>query len=126
MQISSGNSVTLANLTDSAAPDGSLIIYEMHQYLDTDGSGTSATCVSSTIGQERVAAATQWLKETGNRGIIGEMAGGANADCISAVTGMLSYMEENSDAWVGWLWWGGGPWVSPLQYPHPPALVLEY
>ena len=30
------------------------IIYEMHQYLDSDGSGTSATCVSSTIGAERM------------------------------------------------------------------------
>lgn len=90
----------------------------MHQYLDGDGSGTSETCVSSTIGQERITAATEWLKKTGKRGVIGEMAGGANANCITAVTGMLNYMEANSDAWMGWLWWGGGPWVSSPQYPQ--------
>ena len=36
---------------------------EMHQYLDSDGSGTSDQCVSSTIGAERIAAATSWLQE---------------------------------------------------------------
>lgn len=96
----------LANLTD---PDNK-ILYEMHQYLDSDGSGTSATCVSSTIGVERVVGATQWLKANGKVGILGEFAGGANSVCQQAVTGMLSYMEENSDVWLGALWWGGGPW----------------
>lgn len=31
-----------------------LLYYEMHQYLDSDGSGTSATCVSSDIGVQRI------------------------------------------------------------------------
>ena len=57
------------------------IVYEMHQYLDSDNSGTSATCVSSTIGQERVTSATSWLKTNGKKGIIGEFAGGANSQC---------------------------------------------
>lgn len=92
------------------------IIYEMHQYLDSDGSGTSATCVSTTIGKERVTEATAWLKANGKKGIIGETAGGANSQCISALDGMLSYMETNSDVWLGWLWWGGGPWWGDYIY----------
>jgi endoglucanase len=44
----------------------------MHQYLDSDGRGISATCVSSTIGSERVKAATQWLKNNKKLGILGE------------------------------------------------------
>ncbi|CAM6004453.1 unnamed protein product [Sphagnum balticum] len=47
--VSSGTSTTMAALMD---PNDN-IIYEMHQYLDSDGSGTSATCVSTTIGSER-------------------------------------------------------------------------
>ena len=88
------------------------LVYEMHQYLDSDGSGTSTACVSGTIGQERVTAATQWLKSNGKKGIIGEFAGGANTQCQSAVKGMLTYMGQNTDVWTGALWWGGGPWVS--------------
>ncbi|PYI05518.1 glycoside hydrolase, partial [Aspergillus sclerotiicarbonarius CBS 121057] len=51
----------LVNLTDPS----NKLIYEMHQYLDSDGSGTSSTCVSSTIGAERIASATTWLRENG-------------------------------------------------------------
>ncbi|KAJ5735383.1 endo-a-1-4-glucanase [Penicillium malachiteum] len=96
----------LVNLTDTEDK----IVYEMHQYLDSDGSGTSATCVSSTIGQSRVESATQWLIDNNKVGILGEFAGGVNDVCEEAIEGMLSYMEENSAVWLGGLWWAAGPW----------------
>lgn len=52
----------------------------MHQYLDSDGSGTSETCVSATIGAERLAAATAWLQQTGLKGFLGEIGAGSNDD----------------------------------------------
>lgn len=87
----------------------------MHQYLDSDGSGTSAECVSSTIGVERIAAATQWLKDNNKKGIIGEYAGGKNTQCMQAVTGLLDQLKANTDVWMGAMWWGGGP-VSSLYF----------
>lgn len=98
----------------------------MHQYLDSDGSGTSTNCVSSTIGAERIVAATAWLKANGKRGVIGETAGGANTQCISAVTGMLQSLSDNSDVWTGWLWWGGGPWWGDYMYSMEPAVGNAY
>jgi endoglucanase len=86
------------------------IVYEMHQYLDSDGSGTSSTCVSSTIGAERIADATAWLQENNFKGILGEFAGGVNSDCEAAVTGMLDALVASNDVWLGAMWWGGGPW----------------
>ncbi|OQE24002.1 hypothetical protein PENFLA_c010G02765 [Penicillium flavigenum] len=103
-----------------------LIIYEMHQYLDSDGSGTSDTCVSSTIGRERVVAATQWLKDNGKRAFLGEFAGGANSVCQSAVTGMLDYLQENSDVWVGASWWSAGPWWGNYMYSFEPPSGVGY
>lgn len=50
----------------------------MHQYLDSDGSGTSEICVSSTIGVERITAATQWLTAHGFKGLLGEIGTGSN------------------------------------------------
>ncbi|KAK4145114.1 glycoside hydrolase [Dichotomopilus funicola] len=120
--IDSGNGETLLPLSD---PQDKLV-YEMHQYLDTDGSGTHEECVSSTIGQERIQAATQWLKDNGKLGIIGEFAGGANSQCIDAITGMLSYMSDNSDVWTGWLWWGGGPWWGDYMYSMEPPSGVAY
>lgn len=118
----------MAKLTDPSDK----IVYEMHQYLDSDGSGTATACVSSTIGRERLADATAWLKQNNKMGIIGETAGGANAQCIDALQDMLSFMEDNSDVWAGWLWWGGefgiplllllSPQLSCLL-PLPPSLA---
>jgi endoglucanase len=102
------------------------IVYEMHQYLDSDGSGTSATCVSTTIGAERIAAATTWLQENGKKGIIGEFAGGANADCETAVEGMLDALAAASDVWMGALWWGGGPWWESYIYSMEPPSGTDY
>ncbi|KAK7723338.1 hypothetical protein SLS57_004532 [Botryosphaeria dothidea] len=118
----SENGNTMAALTD---PQDKLV-YQMHQYLDSDGSGTSETCVSSTIGQERLKAATQWLKDNGKKGLIGEFAGGNNDQCKTAVKGMLSYMKENSDVWTGALWWAAGPWWSTYIYSMEPTGGVAY
>jgi len=103
---SSGNSDYFGGLTD---PNNNIAI-EMHQYLDSDGSGTNGTCVSSTIGSERIADATLWLQENNMKGFLGEFGGGSNAVCIEAVQGMLCDMQNSGGAWIGALWWAAGPW----------------
>lgn len=116
-----GNSYTAASnwatvndamktLTD---PQGR-IIYEMHLYLDSDGSGTHADCVSTTIGVERAQGATAWLKANGKIGIIGEFAGGANSQCSTAISNLFAHLKANNDVWKGAMTWGGGPWVRAI------------
>ncbi|KAL5338413.1 glycoside hydrolase superfamily [Aspergillus crustosus] len=102
------------------------IVYEMHQYLDSDGSGTSEVCVSSTIGEERVTAATQWLKDNGKIGIIGEFAGGDNDQCREAITGLLETLSANTDVWLGALWWAAGPWWADYIYSIEPPSGVAY
>jgi endoglucanase len=104
--VSSGNAASLINLKD---PENKLV-YQMHQYLDTDGSGTSANCVSATIFKERLQAATKWLKDNKKQGVIGEFAAGNNAQCVAALKDGLNYMTQNSDVWLGGIWWAAGPW----------------
>jgi endoglucanase len=112
----------LKALTDPS----NMLVYEMHQYLDSDGSGTSATFVNSTIGLDRVESATAWLQANNKIGVIGEFAAGANSVCMSAVTGMLSYLKENDDVWSGALWWGGGPWWGTYIYGFEPPSSTGY
>lgn len=112
----------MATLTD---PEGKLI-YEMHQYLDSDDSGTSSTCVNNTIGQDRIEAATAWLRSNGKKGVIGETAAGANSVCIEALQGMLAYMETNDDVWEGWLLWGAGPWWGDYIFSMEPPSGTAY
>ncbi|OJJ99200.1 hypothetical protein ASPACDRAFT_60999 [Aspergillus aculeatus ATCC 16872] len=112
----------LVNLTDPSDK----IIYEMHQYLDSDGSGTSADCVSTTIGAERVAAATTWLRQNGKRAVLGEFAGGANSQCLTAVKGMLDALSAASDVWLGALWWSAGPWWGTYIFNMEPTTGTAY
>ena len=94
--LTAGNDA-LSTLTDPSDK----IVYEMHQYLDVDGSGTNATCANGTVGSERLQVATQWLKTKGKQGIIGEFAGSILNDCENAVVDMLSYMGNHTDVWMG-------------------------
>lgn len=114
----SGNAAVMGNLTDPS----NKIVYEMHQYLDTDGSGTHAECVNSTIGAERIAEATTWLRTNKKLGIIGEFAGGNSSVCETAVQGMLNALVAGNDVWQGALWWGGGPfWGDYIFSMEPPS-----
>ncbi|KAF2441569.1 glycoside hydrolase family 5 protein [Karstenula rhodostoma CBS 690.94] len=115
--VSSGNGASLVNLED---PQNKLV-YQMHQYLDTDGSGTHAECVSTTIFKERLQAATKWLKDNKKVGVIGEYAGGNNTQCITALQDGLKYLGENSDVWYGALWWAAGPWWADYMYNMEPS-----
>lgn len=111
------NGETMGNLTD---PEDKLV-YQMHQYLDSDGSGTSATCVSSTIFQERLVDATNWLIANKKQGIIGEYAGGNNAACLTALKGGLEYLVKNKAVWQGAIWWAAGPWWGDYIFSMEPS-----
>ncbi|KAF8968178.1 endoglucanase [Flammula alnicola] len=119
---SSGNAAAFVGLTD---PNNNFAI-QMHQYLDSDGSGTSATCVNSTIGASRLQGATQWLQANNLKGFLGEIGAGSNSVCITAVQGALCSMQQ-SGAWIGALWWAAGPWwgtyYQSIEPPSGPAIA---
>ena len=110
------NAQVMLTITDP----GNHMAFEVHQYLDADYSGTSSTCQSSTIGADSLAGFTQWLRTNGKRGLLGEHGGGNNATCLAAIDGMLTHIDQNSDVWLGWMWWSAGPWW-PTDY----FLLLE-
>jgi endoglucanase len=90
--------------------------YEVHQYLDGDSSGGSPSCVSQTIGVERLTAFTAWLRSHAKHGFLGEFAGGDNPTCHAAIDKMLAYLGDNRDVWSGWTWWAAGPWWGSYMF----------
>ncbi|KAG6813402.1 hypothetical protein H0H92_011380 [Tricholoma furcatifolium] len=113
----SGNSEYFAGFTD---PNDNWAV-QMHQYLDSDGSGTSATCVNNTIGANRLADATAWLQANNVRGYLGEIGAGSNSVCIEAIQGALCQMQQ-SGVWIGAGWWAAGPWWGDyFQSIEPPS-----
>jgi endoglucanase len=85
-------------------------MYDVHQYMDSDGSGTTETCVNTTIGAERLKNFTAWLRANNKKAILGEFSSGRNSVCDQALKNMVQYLEDNADVWRGWTYWAGGPW----------------
>jgi endoglucanase len=123
------NSVAMLGIVD---PDNNFV-YEVHQYLDSDGSGTHTNIVSVDIGWQRLTNFTAWARANNVKGFLGEYA--VPGDIIGgsgiggqALTNMLNYIQTNSDVWLGWSYWGGGPWwgSDPLPlFPIEPANIGE-
>ena len=90
--------------------------FEMHQYLDSNSSGTEDACASATIGAERMQEATAWLGQNGYKAFLGEFGGGRNATCYDAMDNLLTYLETNDDVWLGWTYWAAGPWWGDYMF----------
>lgn len=105
--VSSGNaSIFAANVVDPLHN----MAYEIHQYSDGDGSGSSTSVVSPTVGADRLQAVTAWAEGTGNKLFLGEFGAGQDAASIANLQNMLGYMQQHTDVWQGGTEWGGGPW----------------
>ncbi|MBN8955077.1 MAG: glycoside hydrolase family 5 protein [Rhizobiales bacterium] len=121
------NAEAMARVVDPA----NNFAYEVHQYLDSNYSGTKPECRSATIGVEKLTAMTQWLRAHKRRALLGEFGAGKDATCLAALDGMLTYMAENADAWMGWTYWAAGPWqptyftnLQPVNGVDPPQLQV--
>ncbi len=96
-------------------------VFEVHQYLDSDGSGTHASVVSPTVGSNRLAAITQWAKSTGSKLFLGEFGVAQDAASLGAMDDMLSFMNKNSSVWQGATDWAAGPWLGNNIYSIEPT-----
>ena len=105
--------------TDNAAVVGTGIqdpahnfAFEVHQYLDADGSGRHPGVVSATIGVERVTAITEWAKATENHLFLGEVGVSTDQTSLTALDNMLTYIQQHTNVWQGVTYWravrGGG------------------
>lgn len=91
---------------------GNNFVYELHQYLDSNYSGTHPECKSEQVGVAALTKVTEWLRQHGKRGFLGEFGAGSNNTCLAALDAMLDYMDKNRDVWMGWTYWAAGAWPS--------------
>ncbi|KAL8939154.1 MAG: hypothetical protein Q9216_003508, partial [Gyalolechia sp. 2 TL-2023] len=104
--VSSGSAAALARVKDS---DGSTdkLIFEVHKYLDKDNSGTHTECVSSYV--DTFEDLTKFLTNNKRKAILAEVGGGPeHKSCLKNVCTLLSYLNDNSAVYMGYLGWGAG------------------
>lgn len=125
------NAETMLGIVDPA----NNVIYEVHQYLDSNYSGTHPQCRNEAVGVTTLKAFTEWLRRHKKRGFLGEFGAGADRTCLTALDAMLKFMDDNRDVWVGWAYWAAGVWppsyftsVQPVEGADRPqmAVLLKY
>lgn len=105
------NASALLNFVDP----GNNFVVEVHQYFDSQYSGTEQTCVVANASQV-LSEFTSWLAANNLRGFLGEFGGAPNSACQTSVQSTLQYIENNDQYWIGWTWWAGGPWWNWESY----------
>ena len=108
--ISAGNRI-MANVIDF----GNNFAFEVHQYFDTDSSGTSANAVGVHIGSERIETFQRWARQNGFRAFLGEFAAGEDEVSLEALADICGTLQANRDVWIGWAAWAGGS-LWPADY----------
>jgi endoglucanase len=101
-------SALMGNIQDPA----NNFAFEVHEYVD-QASTTDNCGADPTIGTTQMQPFTDWARANKKRGFLGEFSGGATlqttASCLNAIDNQLSHIDQNSDVYIGWTYWAGGP-----------------
>jgi endoglucanase len=87
---------------------GGNFMFEIHQYLDSDSSGTKPDCVDASVGRRRLAEVTSWLRAQHAKGFLAEFGTPPTPVCLKALDDLLDFVDENGDVWAGWTYWAAG------------------
>lgn len=125
----SSNAEVMSGFTDPA----NNFVFEIHQYLDANASGTKPNCVDEKVGQKRLARVTRWLRDQNAKAILAEFGVPPTPVCLAALDNMLQFLRDNGDVWVGWTYWAGGDWWGNYPFsiqpqngqPKPQSEVLR-
>jgi endoglucanase len=99
--------------------------FEVHQYLDSDGSGTHNNVVSATVGVTRLQEVTQWAESTGNKLFLGEFGVASDQTSITALNNMLDFIDQHPAAWQAATYWAGGPWWGNYAFSAEPTSLTN-
>ncbi|KAG9239318.1 putative endoglucanase 1 [Amylocarpus encephaloides] len=83
---------------------------DIHEYLDTDYSGSHTVCAQP--GPENLADVTAWLKANKLKAMITEFGASNSTQCQPYLEGILKYMADNEE-YIGWTAWAAGPFWGP-------------
>jgi endoglucanase len=89
------NAATAGRLDTITNPDSSVdnLVFDIHQYLDSDRSGTHAECVTNNI-KEAFGPLAKWLRDNGRTAIVTETGGGPNAEsCMRRLCEQLEFLK---------------------------------
>lgn len=108
----SSNGSAMLTITDSK----NNFSYEVHQYLDYDGSGSHTDYLSVSDAVATLSGFTNWLLTNHRTGFLGEIGVTSAPGALADLSAMLQYMHSNSAAWTGFTYWSAGPWWQGYMF----------
>lgn len=109
------NAELLANVDDPL----SRLLIEVHQYADSNYSGTKTDCISAEKMHGILKRVSEWATENHKQLIMGEFGVPSSTECLAVLNTMLTDMQE--DAWRGWAYWSAGGWWGNYPFSVQPA-----
>lgn len=82
------------------------LIYDVHQYIDSDYSGTHSDCVYNGVSGLQTLAT--YLRSVGRQAFLTETGGGSTSSCYTDLCAELDWMNYNGDVYLGWIGWAAG------------------
>lgn len=99
--------------------DKANLIFDVHQYLDADSSGTTTTCTHN--GVDSLQELANWLRSNGRMALLSETGGGNTASCETDVCAELDWMNYNNDVYLGWVGWAAGSFAASYELDEVPT-----
>ena len=118
--IENGSATALGKVTNL---DGSTtnLIFDVHQYLDSDNSGTHATCTHNNVAAFQTLGDS--LRTNSRKAILTETGGGAtDSSCLTMVCQELQALNSYSDVFLGWTGWAAGMFDTSYVLTETPTL----
>ena len=116
--VSDGSAAALAKITNLDGTTKNLI-FDVHQYLDSDGSGTSTTCTTNNVETFKTFGA--WLRQAGRQAMVTETGGSSDSTCLTNVCQQLQTLMDYSDVYLGWTGWGAGMFATSYALSEVPS-----
>lgn len=109
------NAELLADLTDPL----SRLAIDIHQYADSDASGTKTDCMDPSKMKNILFKVQEWAKSQNHRLLLGEFGVAAKEDCLNVLSSMLEQMSQPQ--WLGWTYWAAGSWWGSYPFSIQPT-----
>ncbi|CAD0095703.1 unnamed protein product [Aureobasidium vineae] len=109
--VDNGSAAALNKITNLDGSKSNLV-FDVHQYSDSDNSGTHNTCVSSSSNIAGFSKLASWLRTNSRQAILTETGGSNDQSCLTAVCDILNYLMTNSDVYLGWTGWSAGMFAT--------------
>ncbi|KAK4503173.1 hypothetical protein PRZ48_006601 [Zasmidium cellare] len=118
--VDNGSGAALANITNVDGTKHNLI-FDVHTYLDSDGSGTHTTCTTNNV--DAFQSLGDWLRTNERKAILTETGGGASdSSCLTMLCEQFDAMNSYSDVYLGWVGWAAGKFDTSYELSETPTL----